>query len=136
MAYHDELLQQAFELAHKDPATQADLRRSVSAAYYALFQLLISETIAHWSLDSSRPALSRMFDHSLMKKASARISDARLFPFHGEDLTAVGNLRTVAHLFRQLQDSRHVADYDNSTYWTHSEALQQVTKAAEAFTAW
>ena len=39
MAYHDDLLQQAIDLANKNPAapTQADLRRSVSAAYYLAF---------------------------------------------------------------------------------------------------
>lgn len=45
MAYHDELLEQAKELVHKNPnnPTQADLRRSVSSAYYALSHLLIFE---------------------------------------------------------------------------------------------
>src|SRR5450432_3392761 len=82
MAYHDDLLQQAIDLAHKNPKspTQADLRRSVSAAYYALFHLLISETVAHWSLATSRDALGRMFEHSVMRKVSGRISDSRLFP--------------------------------------------------------
>ncbi len=88
MAYHDDLLQQAIDLAHKNPIapTQADLRRSVSTADYALFHLLVSETVTHWSLASSRDALGRMFEHSLMKKVSGRISDSRLFPFTGETL--------------------------------------------------
>lgn len=138
MAYHDDLLRQAFALVHKNPAnpTQADLRRSVSTAYYALFHLLISETIMHWRLDSSRDALGRMFEHSLMKKASGRISDSRLFPFTGEDQRVVRDLKTVAQAFGQLQDKRHVADYDNATYWTHTEALREVTTAEKAFSAW
>lgn len=47
MPYHDELLQQAIDLVHRDlrDPTQADLRRSVSAAYYAVFHMLISETL-------------------------------------------------------------------------------------------
>ena len=116
MAYHDDLLQQAIDLAHKNPTspTQADLRRSVSTAYYALFHLLIRETIAHWSLDSSRDALGRMFEHSIMKKVSGRISDSRIFPFTGENPTVVQNLKTVAQAFGQLQDKRKIADYDNS----------------------
>jgi hypothetical protein len=135
MAYHDDLLRQAFDLVDKNPANpvQADLRRSVSAAYYALFHLLISETISHWRLDSSRDALGRMFEHSLMKKASGRISDSRLFPFTGEDPAVVQNLKTVARAFGHLQDKRHVADYDNSTYWTHTDALKEVDIAARAF---
>jgi uncharacterized protein (UPF0332 family) len=138
VAYHDDLLQQAIDLAHKNPAspTQADLRRSVSAAYYALFHLLVSETIAHWSLASSRDALGRMFEHSVMKRVSGRISDSRFFPFTGEDPKVVRNLKTVAQAFGQLQDKRHIADYDNTTFWTATEALREVTTAAKAFSSW
>jgi len=138
MAYHDELLQQAVELAHKDPTSpkQVDLRRAVSTAYYAVFHLLISETISNWSRASSRDALGRMFDHGMMKKVSRRISDPKLFPFGGEDSILVQNLKTVAQSFVQLQDQRHIADYDNSTFWTSNEAVTEVTKAANAFAAW
>ena len=138
MAYHDELLQQAFDLAGKNPENpiQADLRRSVSSAYYALFHLLISETIAHWSLDSSRDALSRMFEHGVMKKVSAKISDAKLFPFNGEDPSIVQKLRTVAQSFCLLQEKRKIADYDNTTIWVHFEALREVKKAENAFSTW
>jgi hypothetical protein len=138
MAYHDDLLQQAFDLVHKNPAnpTQADLRRSVSAAYYALFHLLISETVVHWRLDSSRDGLARMFEHRVMARASDRILDSRLFPFSGEDPEVVQKLRAVAAAFSQLLDKRHVADYSNATRWTHTEALGEVTTAGQAFSTW
>lgn len=138
MAYHHDLLQQAFDLLHKSPANpnQADLRRSVSAAYYSLFHLLISETITHWNLESSRNALGRMFEHSAMKRASARISDSKQFPFSGENPAVVVNLKKVADSFSQLQDRRKIADYDNATAWTHTEALRDVTTAAKAFATW
>ncbi len=139
MAYHDDLLKQAFDLVEKDYAnpTQADLRRAVSSAYYAVFHLLVRETTQHWSRDSSRDALGRMFEHSLMKKASGRISDLKHFPFGGEDPVVVGSLRTVGEFFVELQDRRHVADYDNGKlWWTYSEALREVTTEAESFSAW
>jgi hypothetical protein len=138
LAYHDDLLQQAIDLVHKYPSapTQADLRRSVSTAYYALFHLLVSETVSHWDLASSRDALGRMFEHSVMKKVSGRISDSRIFPFTDEDPTVVQSLKTVAQAFGQLQDKRHIADYDNSTFWTRTEALREVTTAAKAFSVW
>ena len=138
MAYHDDLLQQAIDLVHKNPTspTQADLRRSVSAAYYSLFHLLINDTIEHWSLASSRNALSRMFEHSVMRKVSGRISDSRFFPFIGEDPRVVRDLKTVAQAFVQLQDKRHIADYDNSVFWTATEALREVRTAEKAFSSW
>ena len=112
MAYHEELLTQAWELLRKNEpdSTQADLRRAVSTAYYALFHLLISETALNWSRDSSRDAFGRMFDHALMRKASKRLLDSRLFPFIGEDPILVRNLKDVAQAFVQLQDKRHIAD--------------------------
>ena len=53
------------DLVHKNAANpaQADLRRAVSAAYYAVFHLLISETVLNWRLESSRDGLARMFEH-------------------------------------------------------------------------
>jgi hypothetical protein len=77
-----------------------------------------------------------MFDHGLMKRASNRISDSRLFPFTGEDSTVVQNLKTVAQAFVQLQDKRHIADYDNTTFWTRTEALREVMTAGNAFESW
>ena len=85
MAYHDDLLRLASDLADKADATQADLRRAVSTAYYALFHLLVSETTLNWSRESSRNALGRMFDHSLMKRVSSRLADSTRTPFAGED---------------------------------------------------
>lgn len=36
----------------------------------------------------------------------------------------------------QLQDKRHIADYDNTTFWTSTEALREVTTAAKVFSTW
>ena len=114
MELHDELLQQARDLAHHNDnhPTQADLRRAVSAAYYALFHLLIFETCANWSRDSSRKNLARMFQHSFMHGMSTRTADSRKMPFAGEDPVAIEKLRSVAKTFFELQDKRHEADYD------------------------
>ncbi len=137
MAYHDDLLQLAFELVNKRAdATQADLRRAVSTAYYAVFHMLVSETTMNWNRDSSRNALGRMFDHGLMKKVSERIADPRQTPFANQDQAVVSTLRLVADSFAQLQDKRHVADYDNGTVWTEVEALEEVNRASDAFAFW
>ena len=115
---------------------QADLRRSVSTAYYALFHLLINETVAHWDIASSRDKLARMFDHRVMKKASEQIFNSRVYPFTGENPAVVEKLKIVAGAFVQLQSKRHIADYDNSTFWSSTEALAEVVRAGEAFAAW
>jgi uncharacterized protein (UPF0332 family) len=138
MAYHDDLLQQALRLVHNEPRNpkQASLRRAVSAAYYALFHLLISEAAANWNRANLRAALGRAFDHGNMKAASNCIQDTRQFPFPGENPRVVADLRSVAKTFAQLQEKRHIADYDNTTFWTKTEALSQVKSAEQAFDTW
>ncbi len=138
MAYHDELLQQAKELVHKNPnnPTQADLRRSVSAAYYALFHLLIFEACLNWSNDISRPGLARMFDHGVMKKVSKKTIDASKMPYAGEDPVIVNKLRSFAGLFVQLQQQRHEADYNIMDAWTLTQSLKEMLAANRAFEIW
>jgi hypothetical protein len=138
VAYHDELLQQAKELVHKNPntPTQADLRRSVSSAYYALFHLLIFEACLNWSNDISRPGLARMFDHGVMKKVSKKVTDANKMPYAGEDPAVVDKLRSFAGLFVQLQEQRHEADYNIKDAWTLTQSLKEVLAANRAFVTW
>jgi len=138
VAYHDELLQQAKELVHKNPnnPTQADLRRSVSAAYYALFHLLIFEASLNWSNHTSRPGLARMFDHSVMKKVSKKVTDAGRMPYAGEDPVIVDKLRSFAGLFVQLQEQRHEADYNIKDAWTLTQSLKEMLAANRAFVTW
>lgn len=138
MAYHDELLQQAKELVHKNPhnPTQADLRRSVSSAYYALFHVLIFEACLNWSNDISRPGLARMFDHGVMKKVSKKVIDAGKMPYAGEDPVIVDKLRSFAGLFVQLQEQRHEADYNIKDAWTLTQSLKEVLAASRAFVIW
>ena len=135
MAYHDDLSKHSLELVHKDPANpaQSDLRRSVSAAYYALFHLLIGEIAAFWGHHDSKAALARMPQHRAMAEASKKIQQ---MPFPGEDLAVVRQLKEVARAFVQLQDQREKADYDNTTLWAHTEALNEVRKAAKTLSTW
>jgi hypothetical protein len=136
VAYHDELLQQAKELVHKGPSNQADLRRSVSSAYYALFHLLIFEACLNWSNDISRPGLARMFDHGVMKKVSKKVTDASRMPYAGDDAVIVHKLRSVAGLFVQLQEQRHEADYNVKNAWTLTQSLNEMFAANRAFVTW
>ena len=78
MSLHSELLKQAYSLArkeHKKP-TQASLRRSVSASYYALFHLLVDDAtrlmLSGHGRSSLRDSLARAFHHSAMKQAVIR----------------------------------------------------------------
>jgi hypothetical protein len=85
MAYHHDLLDQAVKLAHEDPANpkQASLRRAVSAAYYAVFHLLIFEATSNYGKAHLQTALGRAFDHGPMRNASIAVANSQAFPFKG-----------------------------------------------------
>lgn len=136
MSYHDELLAHALQLVHILPSTQLALRRAVSAAYYAVFHLLIFEATSNWAAPSLRTSLGRAFEHGTMKTASNRILDTTKFPFTGEDAKVVARLRFVAQTFSQLQEDRHFADYNLTEDLDPPEALAQVKSAEEIFNTW
>jgi hypothetical protein len=71
-----------------------------------------------------------------MKAASNRLQNTQQLPFTGEDPGVVAALKAVAKTFAQLQEKRHIADYDNTTFWTRTEALAQVKSAEQAFATW
>ncbi len=83
MAYPEDLLEQAMHLAQRERKRpkQASLRRAISTAYYALFHLLISETVKNWKRPEERFTLARMFEHAAMEKAcknAVTISSGRI----------------------------------------------------------
>ena len=136
MAFHDDLLAQALQLAHSDPPTQARLRRAVSSAYYAVFHLLIAEAVLNWSNVATRTVLARAFDHGIMRAASNRALNNSLFPATGVDPAILNDLRFVAQTFVQLQEHRHFADYNLTKDLEVIDALNQVGSAERVFTVW
>ena len=138
MAYHHDLLQQARRLAHQESKRpkQASLRRAVSTAYYALFHYLVAEAVANWRQVELRAAFSRGFEHNMMKAASNRVQDRNQFPFTGESPEVVATLKAVAKTFVHLQDKRHIADYDNATIWTRTQAVDLLNAADRAIHGW
>ena len=133
MAYADDLLEVAHDLAHKEAANpkQASLRRAVSTAYYALFHLLIDEAVSKWAIERQRSILARTFEHGKMKGICddvlrAAKSGAPLPP----------ELKTVAGAFIELQQHRHTADYDNSKQWSPGDVVNVLALATETFAAW
>src|SRR3954454_21964266 len=121
MSLHEDLRRQAWHLATWEPRRpiQASLRRGVSAAYYALFHLLIDEATGR--MFGRGPALRR-FRHVLARAYSHQSIAATCKSFHGgtfaQSVVAVlgsrpvpADLREVATTFVKLQDDRHRADY-------------------------
>jgi hypothetical protein len=129
MAYHDELMAHALNLIHINPPSEMYLRRAVSAAYYAVFHLLIFESTQHWDNAALRTALGRGYDHALMRTTSNRVLNSREFPYKNEEPKVVATLKDIAQGFSQLQQDRHFADYNLTQALDPGTALSQVKRA-------
>ena len=145
MSLHAELLKQAHFLARKEPKkpTQASLRRSVSASYYALFHLLVDEAtklmLAGNVRGPLRDSLARAFHHSAMKQTAVAFTRRSIPPrlASGLDRQQVQQpLIDVATAFVQLQEARHDADYNRALRFTRREALDLADLAEQAFRDW
>src|SRR4051812_8292752 len=140
------LLELAKRLVGPTPgAVEADLRRGVSTAYYALFHLLIKEITTGFVSDPGlRPKVARALQHGLMKEISTRYSPdpnkqgqfvaqkTRDFPERIID----PDVRKVAAAFVTLHQAREKADYDDGIQIQHAEAMTWVQEAESAFQAW
>lgn len=151
MALSHDLLEQAHylvELHSKEPK-QAHLRRAVSAAYYALFHLLIDEALRVMT-PASPPQLAevmrRAFNHADMKNACQGFSSGNpqkeikkiMSGYKGDDLplSLSADLKLVARTFVNMQRKRHLADYDNLTTFTKIEVEELLDDTLSAFSAW
>lgn len=140
MALAEELLEQAHRLAKSRGrvATQADLRRAVSTAYYALFHLLAEDAGRRWqgSSAAAETGLQRALDHTAMRNASALFQKPSWTDWRGGQLAVPSPLRRVAEAFIDLQDGRQLADYANHETWSVVEADEYLEIAREAFQDW
>lgn len=139
------LLEQARQLAlrEKKKPIQMSLRRAVSAAYYAVFHLLVrdaSRSLTRASDKRLRLLLPRAFVHEEMAQACRTFAAAgkkpaiiaTLYP----GLVIPPELSGVAEAFIALQRARHDADYATHRNWTRTMALSEVERAEQAFLDW
>ncbi|HEV2689122.1 MAG TPA: hypothetical protein VGV35_11220 [Bryobacteraceae bacterium] len=133
-------MQQAHHLATYQGvnATQADFRRAVSTAYYALFHLLVEDCAQRWQGSSHAGAagINRAMDHGPMKSTSAQFKSARWQDWRGVTQSVPPALQRVAHAFIDLQEERHLADYDNYEQWSVTDVHAVLDIARIAFQDW
>ncbi|MGA9583262.1 MAG: hypothetical protein WBR13_14980 [Allosphingosinicella sp.] len=127
----DDLLALADRLAKASPRRprQADIRRSISTAYYALFHalarngadLLVGTTKAYRS-EKAWQQMYRALDHGRAKSASEA----------SRNLGFPQDLKDCADAFVELQKARHDADYDPLHRPSRQDALQAAARARDA----
>lgn len=134
MAPHD-LIATARRTVGASPGApkQADLRRAVSSAYYALFHCLarccadtlVGKTRAHRSEPAWRQAY-RALEHGHARKQCSHQSTIQAFP---------SGIRTLADQFVDMQRKRERADYEPSTpegRWIKSDVEEDIENTADA----
>lgn len=144
---HDDLLRQARELAEIDSGRpkQANLRRSVSAAYYGVFHFLVDQScrraIGSRNHQSAfRHVLGRAFVHTAMKDACRSFAGGTLKDSIKKGLpprfSIPSEIGDLAATFVELQNKRHQADYDLTEGFRRHDVLaliQQVETAIRRF---
>jgi hypothetical protein len=128
----DHLLDQALSLAMASPAgapRQADLRRAISASYYALFHFALTaatDLVLGRSARRKTPNLYvrayRTVEHSELRKRSNEIRNSG----------ASTGIVDFADAIVELQEARHRADYDPLFRIKRSEAVNKVFTAVVA----
>jgi uncharacterized protein (UPF0332 family) len=126
----DDLLVTARRLAKASPKKprQADLKRAVSTAYYALFHAMAknaADMVAGTGANKAEKAWAQVYramDHGFAKNACKEVAKLG-FP---------SAIVTCADEFVTLQEARHRADYDPVHRLTRAEALTLVARAEAA----
>ena len=158
MALHHDLLEQASHLATRErkKPKQASLRRAVSAAYYALFHLLVAEgakRISPNKPDRLNLVIQRGFNHGEMRKVCHSFAlghVAAIKPNQKPEnianppeatrrlitLPLDQKLFNVTQAFIALQEARHEADYDLEKQWNRLDVLGHVKTVRDAFSDW
>lgn len=129
----DDLLKTARLLtaATQGKPRQADLRRAVSTAYYALFHTIArqaADIFATTGENQSHPAwvqVYRSLDHGTAKEACKQAPGLGFPPA----------IRTCANSFITLQEERHQADYNPDYRTTRADAQTRVDEAEAAIAA-
>ena len=147
MTLYVDLLAQANMLAICDPGKpkQANLRRAVSAAYYSIFHLFVSEGASVMGSKLSaiaRTRLRRAFGHGQMKEVCSKYfaaTTAASFTLQIAPLLSFPldvKLKSVAGVFVDMQEARHAADYDVSTKLTRIDVLSMIADVEAAIPDW
>jgi hypothetical protein len=119
------------------PPSDAQLRRAVSSACYAMFHTVVRAGAQRFMGPGNEACpgynlIYRGFTHSRLKDVCKRLDVARLAPRLQEQLgrQSVGqDMRNFASGFVALQELRELADYDSRAVLGQSDAIGSVETA-------
>ncbi len=122
------------------PASEAQLRRAVSTAYYAVFHQVLRAEAARFmgpgmEQTSGYRLIYRGFNHGRVRTICRALNVAKLSPAIQKQLgrgTVSLDMRTFSEYFGGLQDVRELAAYDPIALFSPSDAFDTVLLAETA----
>jgi hypothetical protein len=132
-------LQQADALAAKAGATQADLRRAISTAYYAVFHFCLTAAADMVLGTASRTAsaysvIYRSVDHKTLRGLCTQLAQTKPQNVAITPSKGFGKMADFARVTANLYGQRLMADYDPSPSVNDVEAKVAVSEARQAIT--
>lgn len=123
--------------SHSGVPSDAETRRCISTAYYALFHTILTAGADRLFGASDRSEAGdaivyRSFDHSRLKRVCEDITKSVLSPTMRRQLGRAvlhDDMRDFARSFVELQALRHGADYDPDIDFQRSDALAAIDRA-------
>lgn len=139
----DHLFEQAAKLIAPPPAgppRQVDLRRAISAAYYSVFHYILTaaadEFIGVTKRTTNRYTLVyRSIDHRGLRELCNEMKKPQQTAKYQNYAPANGfgpNIQAFASAVIELQEKRHIADYDPSSRVKTSDARLAIATAKSA----
>ncbi len=113
------------------------LRRSISAAYYAVFHAfglkIAAQVLPHGS-DTDRQRLTRSLQHVALREVCQWVTgNPGAGKTHVQPIVAQlqtdPQIRQIANITFRLQEARHLADYDHLAGFDKASALSYVAQA-------
>lgn len=131
------------DASRQPPPTDAQLRRAVSTAYYAVFHTVLRAAAQRFmgpaqERTAGYALLYRSFDHRTMKTVCEALQVSTLKDRYKHHLrrTAVSqDIREFADAFTDLQEARHLADYDPTAAFQPADVSSLVDTAEVAMAA-
>jgi uncharacterized protein (UPF0332 family) len=144
---HDQLLEQAellIQPRRPGPPRQVDVRRAISAAYYAVFHFLMAQA-ADLVVGSTRrrearySIVYRSVDHAQIRSLCQTIKAAQPDPRMAAPVASMRtgeSVKLFAAVVQDLQAQRHTADYDAAESLRTADAVFAIALARKAIQSW
>jgi len=125
------------------PPSDAQIRRAVSTAYYAVFHKIVRTAAGRFvgpghENSAAFRLVYRGFEHARMKDVCEAINKREMGSAYQRLLgrrTVSVTMRQFAGIFYELQRERHLADYESAPAVTLSDAVDIIRQAQLAISA-